>query len=148
MSYTFEYTETQKITILTREEFSGLDDEDKIEYQAGPFSKESDGNETYEFSGNEEDYRFLYERMGSREISLKEVNNKTERVLKLILSNPTEKYIPKQVSALCELNNANWAGDILAKLNMKGLIGKQEATDLNTRGRRTYYYFAKRKLPI
>ena len=48
MSYTFEYTETQKITILTREEFSGLDDEDKIEYQAGPFSKESDGNETYD----------------------------------------------------------------------------------------------------
>ena len=86
--------------------------------------------------------------MGSREISLKEVNNKTQRVLNLILSNPTEKYIPKQVSALCEQNNANWAGDILATLNQRGLIGKQEATYLNTRGRRTYYYFAKGKLPI
>ena len=69
-------------------------------------------------------------------------------VLNFILANPTEKYIPKQVSAILQLNNANWAGDILSRLNAKGLIGKQEATDLNTRGRRTYYYFAKGKLPI
>ena len=107
-----------------------------------------DEDESYEFSGNSEDYRFKYEKMGSREISLKEKNSKTQRVLNLILSNPTEKYIPKQVSALCELNNANWAGDILATLNQRGLIGKQEATDLNTGGRNTYYYFAKGKLPI
>ena len=102
-----------------------------------------DEDESYEFSGNTEDYRFKYEKMGSREISLKEVNNKTQRVLNFILSNPTEKYIPKQVSARLGLNNANWAGDILAKLNMRGLIGKQEATDINTGGRKTYYYFAK-----
>ena len=107
-----------------------------------------DEDESYEFSGNTEDYRFKYQKMGSREISLKEVNNKTQRVLNFILSNPTEKYIPKQVSARLGLNNANWAGDILAKLNMKGLIGKQEATDINTGGRNTYYYFAKGKLPI
>ena len=107
-----------------------------------------DEDESYEFSGNSEDYRFKYEKMGSREISLKEKNSKTQRVLNLILSNPTEKYIPKQVSAICELNNANWAGDILATLNQRGLIGKQEATDLNTGGRNTYYYFAKGKLPI
>ena len=93
-----------------------------------------DEDESYEFSGNSEDYRFKYEKMGSREISLKEKNSKTQRVLNLILSNPTEKYIPKQVSAICELNNANWAGDILATLNQRGLIGKQEATDLNTEG--------------
>jgi len=102
-----------------------------------------DEDESYEFSGNTEDYRFKYEKMGSREISLREVNNKTQRVLNFILSNPTEKYIPKQVSARLGLNNANWAGDILAKLNMRGLIGKQEATDINTGGRNTYYYFAK-----
>ena len=107
-----------------------------------------DEDESYEFSGNTEDYRFKYEKMGSREISLKEVNNKTQMVLNFILSNPTEKYIPKQVSAILGLNNANWAGDILAKLNMKGLIGKQPATDINTGGRKTYYYFAKGKLPI
>ena len=106
-----------------------------------------DEDESYEFSGNTEDYRFKYEKMGSREISLKEVNNKTQMVLNFILSNPTEKYIPKQVSAILGLNNANWAGDILAKLNMKGLIGKQPATDINTGGRKTYYYFAKWKLP-
>lgn len=106
-----------------------------------------DEDESYEFSGNTEDYRFNYEKMGSREISLKEVNNKTQRVLNFILSNPTEKYIPKQVSAICGLNNANWAGDILAKLNMRGLIGKSEA-DINTGGRKTYYYYAKGKLPI
>ena len=69
-------------------------------------------------------------------------------VLNFILSNPTEKYIPKQVSAILGLNNANWAGDILATLNQRGLIGKQEATDINTGGRKTYYYFAKGKLPI
>ncbi len=32
-----------------------------------------------------------YEKMGSREISLKEVNNKTQMVFNFILSNPTEK---------------------------------------------------------
>ena len=52
MSYTFEYTtysgETQTITILNREEFSGLDDEEKIDYQAGPIIIESDGNENYD----------------------------------------------------------------------------------------------------
>ena len=46
MSYTFEYTtnsgETQTITILNREEFSGLDDEEKIEYQAGPIIEEKE----------------------------------------------------------------------------------------------------------
>ena len=40
------------------------------------------------------------------------------------------------------------SGDILATLNQRGLIGKQEATDINTGGRKTYYYFAKGKLPI
>jgi ssDNA-binding Zn-finger/Zn-ribbon topoisomerase 1 len=107
-----------------------------------------DENETYEFSGNEEDYRFLYERMGSREISLKEVNNKTEMVRRFILSNPTEKYIPKQISSILGLNNARWAANILATLNSRGEIGKVEATDINTGGRKTYYYFAKGKLPI
>ena len=86
--------------------------------------------------------------MWSREISLKEVNNKNERGLNFILSNPTEKYIPKQVSAICELNNARWAANILATLNSRGEIGKVEATDINTGGRKTYYYFAKGKLPI
>ena len=86
--------------------------------------------------------------MGSREISLKEKNSKTQRVLNLILSNPTQKYIPKQVRAICELHSANWAGDILATLNQRGLIGKQKATDINTGGKKTYYYFAKGKLPI
>ena len=54
MSYTFNYTskadETQIITILNREEFSVLSDEEKIEYQAGPTIKESDGNEIYDLS--------------------------------------------------------------------------------------------------
>ena len=54
MSYTFNYTskadETQIITILNREEFSVLSDEEKIEYQAGPTIKESDGNEIYDLN--------------------------------------------------------------------------------------------------
>jgi len=33
-------------------------------------------------------------------------------------------------------------------IESRGLIGKQEATDINTGGRKTYYYFAKGKLPI
>jgi hypothetical protein len=107
-----------------------------------------DENETYEFSGNEEDYRFLYERMGSREISLKELNNKTEMVRQFILRNPTDKYTPKQVSTILQLNNAKWAANILSGLNGRGEIGKIEATDINTGGRKTYYYFAKGKPPI
>ena len=35
----------------------------------------------------------------------------------------------------------------LATLNGRGEIGKVEATDINTGGRKTYYYFAKGKLP-
>ena len=54
MSYTFKYTskadDMQTITILNREEFSVLNDEEKIEYQASPIIKESDGNETYDLS--------------------------------------------------------------------------------------------------
>ena len=54
MSYTFKYTskadDTQTITILNREEFSVLSDEEKIEYQAGPTIKESDGNEIYDLN--------------------------------------------------------------------------------------------------
>ena len=54
MSYIFKYTskadDTQTITILNREEFSVLSDEEKIEYQAGPTIKESDGNEIYDLN--------------------------------------------------------------------------------------------------
>ena len=54
MSYSFKYTskadDMQTITILNREEFSVLNDEEKIEYQASPIIKESDGNETYDLS--------------------------------------------------------------------------------------------------
>ena len=66
-------------------------------------------------------------------------------------------YAPRQVEEvpffhywinLCAVNTLIWAGDILATLNQRGLIGKQEATDINTGGRKTYYYFAKGKLPI
>ena len=95
-----------------------------------------DENETYEFSGNEEDYRFLYERMGSREISLKEVKNKTEMVRRFILSNPTKKYIPKQISSILGLNNTRWAANILSGLNGRGEIGKVETNDINTGGRK------------
>ena len=46
MPYTFKYTiksgETQKITFLNREEFSALNDEEKIEYQAGPIIEEKE----------------------------------------------------------------------------------------------------------
>ncbi len=46
MSYTFKYTiksgEIQKITFLNREEFSALNDEEKIEYQAGPIIEEKE----------------------------------------------------------------------------------------------------------
>ena len=72
-----------------------------------------DENETYKFSCNEEDYRFLYKRMGSREISLEEVKNKTEIVRRFILSNPTENYIPRQISSILGLNNTLWAANIL-----------------------------------
>ena len=52
MSYLFEYftrsNDPQTIKILNREEFSALDDEEKIEYQASPIIKESDGNEIYD----------------------------------------------------------------------------------------------------
>ena len=68
-------------------------------------------------------------------------------VRRFILSNPTDKYTPKQISSILGLNNARWAGNILAKLNGRGEIGKVEA-DINTGGRKTYYYFAKGKLPI
>ncbi len=100
-----------------------------------------------QFNGNEEDYRFNFEKLGSREISLNEINNKTEMVRRFILSNPTDKYTPKQISSILGLNNARWAGNILAKLNGRVEIGKVEA-DVNTGGRKTYYYFAKGKLPI
>ena len=46
MPYIFKYTiksgETQKITFLNREEFSALNDEEKIEYQAGPIIEEKE----------------------------------------------------------------------------------------------------------
>ena len=52
-----------------------------------------------QFNGYEEDYRFNFEKLGSREISLNEINNKTEMVRRFILSNPTDKYTPKQISS-------------------------------------------------
>ena len=48
----------------------------------------------------------------------------------------------KKVSSILKLGNAKWAGNILADLKSKNLIGRQEA-DINTGGRKTYYYFAK-----
>ena len=54
----------------------------------------------------------------------------------------------KQISTILQLNNAKWAANILSGLNGRGEIGKIEATDINTGGRKTYYYFAKGKPPI
>ena len=48
----------------------------------------------------------------------------------------------KRVSAILKLGNAGWAGNILATLYGKNLIGRKEA-DINTGGRKTYNYFAK-----
>tara|TARA_S200000501_G_scaffold374148_1_gene422997 strand:- start:1650 stop:2096 length:447 start_codon:yes stop_codon:yes gene_type:complete len=46
MSYIFEYTiksgDTQTITILSRDEFSVLSDDEKIEYQSGPTIEEEE----------------------------------------------------------------------------------------------------------
>ena len=100
-------------------------------------------NEIYEFSGNSEDFRFYFEALGSRTISLDEINNKTKRVKQFLLNNPTEAFSPKQVSVACELNNANWAGNILAQLNGRGEIKRINATTLTTGGRRPYLYKAK-----
>ena len=102
-----------------------------------------DEDESYLFAGNEEDYRFNFEKLGSREISLNEIKDKTGQVLQFLKNNPEEKYTPKQISSILGLNNANWAGNILATLKGRNLIGRVEATGLNTKGRKTYYYFAK-----
>ncbi len=106
-----------------------------------------DEEESYIFAGSEEDFRFSFEKLGSREISLDEIKTTSGKVLQLIKNNPQEKYTPKQVSSILKLGNARWAGNILADLKGKNLIGRQEA-DINTGGRNTYYYFAKGKLPI
>ena len=95
------------------------------------------------YSGNSEDFRFYFEALGSRTISLDEINNKTKRVKQFLLNNPTEAFSPKQVSVACELNNANWAGNILAQLNGRGEIKRINATTLTTGGRRPYLYKAK-----
>ena len=101
-----------------------------------------DEEESYIFAGSEEDFRFNFEKLGSREISLDEKNTTTGKVLQLLKNNPQEKYTPKQVSSILKLGNAGWAGNILATLKGKNLIGRIEA-DINTGGRKTYNYFAK-----
>ena len=101
-----------------------------------------DEDESYIFTGSEEDFRFNFEKLGSREISLDEKNTTTGKVLQLLKNNPQEKYTPKQVSSILKLGNAGWAGNILATLKGKNLIGRIEA-DINTGGRKTYNYFAK-----
>ena len=101
-----------------------------------------DEEESYIFAGSEEDFRFSFEKLGSREISLDEIKTTSGKVLQLLKNNPQEKYTPKQVSSILKLGNAKWAGNILADLKGKGLIGRKEA-DINTGGRKTYYYFAK-----
>ena len=106
-----------------------------------------DEEESYIFAGSEEDFRFSFEKLGSREISLDEIKTTSGKVLQLLKNNPQEKYTPKQVSSILKLGNAKWAGNILADLKGKNLIGRKEA-DINTGGRNTYYYFAKGKLPI
>ena len=98
--------------------------------------------ESYIFSGSEEDFRFSFEKLGSREISLDEIKTTSGKVLQLLKNNPQEKYTPKQVSSILKLGNAGWAGNILDDLKGKNLIGRKEA-DINTGGRKTYYYFAK-----
>ena len=101
-----------------------------------------DEEESYIFAGSEEDFRFSFEKLGSREISLDEIKTTSGKVLQLLKNNPQEKYTPKQVSSILKLGNAKWAGNILADLKGKGLIGRKEA-DINTGGRKTYYYFAR-----
>ena len=101
-----------------------------------------DEEESYIFSGSEEDFRFNFEKLGSREISLDEIKTTSGKVLQLLKNNPQEKYTPKQVSSILKMGNAKWAGNILADLYGKNLIGRIEA-DINTGGRKTYYYFAK-----
>lgn len=107
-----------------------------------------DEDESYLFAGNEEDYRFNFEKLGSREISLNEIKSKTGQVLQFLKNNPEEKYTPKQISSILKLGNAGWAGNILATLKGRNLIGRTEATGINTGGRKPYLYFAKYKLPI
>ena len=101
-----------------------------------------DEEESYIFAGSEEDFRFSFEKLGSREISLDEIKTTSGKVLQLLKNNPQEKYTPKQVSSILKLGNAKWAGNILADLKGKNLIGRKEA-DINTGGRKTYYYFAR-----
>ena len=101
-----------------------------------------DEEESYIFAGSEEDFRFSFEKLGSREISLDEIKTTSGKVLQLLKNNPQEKYTPKQVSSILKLGNAGWAGNILADLKGKNLIGRKEA-DINTGGRKTYYYFAR-----
>ena len=101
-----------------------------------------DEEESYIFAGSEEDFRFSFEKLGSREISLDEIKTTSGKVLQLLKNNPQEKYTPKQVSSILKLGNAKWAGNILADLKGKGLIGRKKA-DINTGGRQTYCYYAK-----
>ena len=53
-------------------------------------------------------------------------------------NNHQEKYTPKRVNSILKLGNAKWAGNILATLYGKNLIGRQEA-DIYTGGRKPYY---------
>tara|TARA_Y100001978_G_C23472935_1_gene327840 strand:+ start:300 stop:677 length:378 start_codon:yes stop_codon:yes gene_type:complete len=104
-------------------------------------------DESYIFTGSEEDFRFNFEKLGSREISLDEKNTTTGKVLQLIKNNPQEKYTSKRVSSILKLGNAKWAGNILATLYGKNLIGRKEA-DINNGGKKLILIMEEGKLTI
>ena len=101
-----------------------------------------DEEESYIFSGSDEDFRFSFEKLGSIEILLDEIKTTTGKVLQLLKNNPQEEYTPKRVNSILKLGNAKLAWNILATLYGKNLIGRQEV-DINTGGRTPYYYFSR-----
>ena len=98
-----------------------------------------DAYTTYQFEGNEEDYRLRFIGRADGNATLDQLKNNRERVRLLLKNNPEKSFSPKQVNDRLVLNSIPYARNILSKL-YSSRVGVDRIKLPSTGGRPQYVY--------
>ena len=98
-----------------------------------------DANTTYQFDGNEEDYRLTFTGRADGNASLDQLKNQREKVRLFLQNHPEMSFSPKQVNDRLGLCSIGYARNILSKL-YTSRAGVDRIKLPSTGGRPTYVY--------
>ena len=98
-----------------------------------------DANTTYQFDGNDEDYRLTFTGRADGNASLDQLKNQREKVRLFLQNNPEMSFSPKQVNDRLGLCSIGYARNILSKL-YTSRAGVDRIPLPSTGGRPTYVY--------